>query len=90
MSIEDRCNAIAKEFKLSPSNLKNQYELALKNRVEIPPILMRRIIIDAIRILHIMLNELNQDIEKNDDKSEKVFKRLSELEVYNKLFEHHC
>ena len=90
LSIEERYKSIANEFNLSSSDIEKQYELALKNRIEIPPILMRRIIIDAIGILHIMLTELNQDIEKNHEKSKRISKRLKELEIYNKLFDLHC
>ncbi|CAF1011486.1 unnamed protein product [Adineta steineri] len=89
-SIEERYDSIAKEFNLSLSTIEKQYELALKNRIEIPPILMRRIIIDAIGILHIMMNELNDDTGKNHEKSKRISKRLKELEAYNKLFDHHC
>jgi hypothetical protein len=66
--------------------MKNQYELALKNRIEIPPILMRRIIIDAIGIFRIMINDFNQDM----DKFQRISKHLEELEIYNQLFDHHC
>jgi len=90
LSIEERYKSIANEFNLSSSDIEKQYELALKNRIEIPPIFMRRIIIDAIEILRIMMNELNQDIEKHHEKSKRISKRLKELEIYNKLFDRHC
>jgi hypothetical protein len=88
--MEERYYFIANEFNLSSFDIKNQYELALKNRIEIPPTLMRRIIIDAIRILNIMMDELNQDQEKNNEKFQRILKRLHELETYKKLFDHHC
>ncbi|CAF4622707.1 unnamed protein product [Rotaria sp. Silwood1] len=90
LSIEQQYNCIANEFKLSSDDIEKQYKLALKNRIEIPPILMRRIIIDAIRILHIMIDDLNQDIVKNNEKFKQISKRLSELEIFNKLFDQHC
>jgi hypothetical protein len=83
LSMEERYNYIANEFNLSSFDIKNQYELALKNRIEIPPILMRRIIIDAIRILRIMLDE-------NPEKILPISQRLNELEIYNQFFDHHC
>jgi hypothetical protein len=51
---------------------------------------MRRIIIDAIGILHIMVNEINRDLEKNHEKYERISKRLNDLETYNELFNRHC
>ena len=88
--MEERYNSIANEFKLSSLNIEKQYELALKNRIEIPPILMRRIIIDAIGILHIMIDESKQNFEKNYEKFQQISERLNELEAYNKLFDLHC
>ncbi|CAF2904985.1 unnamed protein product [Rotaria sp. Silwood2] len=90
LSIEQRYDCIANEFKLSSCDIEKQYQLALRNRIEIPPILMRRIIIDAIKILHIMIDDLNQDILKNNEKFRRISKRLNELETYDKLFDHHC
>jgi len=51
---------------------------------------MRRIIIDAIGILRIIINQLHQDQEKNSEKFQRISKHLNELEIYNKLFDHHC
>ncbi len=80
-------NIIANECNFSSFPI----ELTLKNRIEIPPILMRRIINDAIRIFHIMINELKQKQEKkNSKKFQRILKRLNELEIYNKLFDYHC
>ncbi|CAM4745743.1 unnamed protein product [Rotaria magnacalcarata] len=90
LSIKERYECIANEFKLSSFDIEIQYKLALKNRIEIPPILMHRIIIDAMRILRIMIDELNQDREKNDGKFQRITTRLNDLEAYNKLFKQHC
>jgi hypothetical protein len=85
-SFEEQFNFLAKEFNLPSSFIEKQYELALKNRIEIPRILMRRILIDAIGIFRIMKNEFNQETEK----FQRISKRLYELETYNQLFAHHC
>ncbi|CAF0735607.1 unnamed protein product [Rotaria sordida] len=90
LSIEQQYNCIANEFKLSSYDIEKQYKLALKNRIEIPPVLMHRIIIDTIKILYIMIDDLNQDIVKNNEKFQRISKRLNELQIYNKLFDHHC
>ena len=90
LSIKERYECIANEFKLSSFDIEKQYKLALKNRIEIPPILMHRIIIDAMRILRIMIDELNQDLEKNDEKFQRITTRLNDLEAYSKLFNQHC
>jgi len=88
--MKKRYYSIANQFNLSSIEIEKQYELALKNRREIPPILMRRIIIDAIGILRIIINQLNQDQENNSGKFQRISKHLNELETYNKLFDHHC
>ncbi|UJR27719.1 hypothetical protein I4U23_008996 [Adineta vaga] len=90
LSLNEQYQSIADEFNLSILEIEKQYELALKNRLEIPPILMRRLIIDAIGIFQIMINEFNHDTERNEGKFQRISKRLSELEIYNKLFDHHC
>jgi hypothetical protein len=66
--------------------IEKQYELALKTRIEIPPLLMRRIIIDAIGILHLIKQEFNQEHEKFP----RIIRRINQLEMYNQLFDHHC
>ncbi|CAF3295075.1 unnamed protein product [Rotaria socialis] len=90
LSIKERYECIANEFKLSSLDIEKQYKLALKNRIEIPPILMHRIIIDAMRILRLMIDELNQDLGKNDGKFQRITTRLNDLEAYSKLFNQHC
>jgi len=66
--------------------IEKQYELALKTRIEIPPMLMRRIIIDAIGILRLIKEEFNSEHEK----FQRISKRLNQLETYNQLFDYHC
>jgi hypothetical protein len=66
--------------------IEKQYELALKTRIEIPPMLMRRIIIDAIGILRLIKEEFNSEHEK----FQRISKHLNQLETYNQLFDYHC
>lgn len=62
----------------------------MKNRIEIPPLLLRGVIIDAVGILRIMRDELNQDPESNTEKLQRISKRLQYLEAYNALVDLHC
>ena len=66
--------------------IEKQYELALKTRIEIPPLLMRRIIMDAIGVLHLIKQEFNPEHEKYSC----IVRRLNQLEIYNQLFDQHC
>ena len=85
-----RYKSIADEFNLSTSDVEKQYELALKNRLEISPILMRQLIVDAVGILRIIVNEFNHDMEKNHERSQRLSKHLTQLEILHKLFDQHC
>lgn len=90
VSNEEQFKFIADEFHLSSIDIEKQYELALKNRIEIPPILMNHILIDAIKILHIMIDELDENMEKYDEKFEQISKRLKFIQLCHKLFINHC
>ena len=90
-SSEQQYDRIAHAFHLTPEDIGKHYELALKNRLEIPPILMRRLIIDAIGILRIMIDEMQlRDTEQNDVRLRRISQRLDELEICNQLFSRHC
>lgn len=90
-SHEHRYNRLAQAFRLPPQTIETQYHLALKNRLEIPPLLMRRLIDDARSILRLMIKEIDrEDHQENDKRLEHIQIRLAELETYHKLFNQHC
>lgn len=51
---------------------------------------MNHILIDAIKILHIMIDELDENMEKYDEKFEQISKRLKFIQLCHKLFINHC
>jgi hypothetical protein len=91
MSInEQRYQKIANAFDLSPLDIENQYILALKTRLGISPMLMRRLIIDAIGILRIMIDDIDRHRINKNERIQRVKQRLHELELCKTLFDYHC
>ncbi|CAF1051574.1 unnamed protein product [Didymodactylos carnosus] len=90
MSQQERGERIADELGLNFSDVQYQYELALRNRIEIPPLIMRCLITDAIGILHVMKKEVSKDLGTDHTKVERVNIRLQELQTYLKIYDKHC
>ena len=69
----------------------DQYYLALKNRLEIPPLLLRRLIEDARAVLRLMIREIERDENgENEKRRQRIVERLEELENSHRLFVEHC
>lgn len=91
MPIDDEeIQRVSECLNLSPIEINQHYQSALKNRLEIPPMLMRRLIIDAIEIIRIMSNEMSNELPKSDEKLQAIARWLNELEFFNRLFNQHC
>ena len=89
-SIEERCKHMAATLPLSSADITKQYHLALRNRIEIPPMLMRRVMVDAVGILRIMFDDANRDATRNADRLKRISFRIDEIERLNQLFDRHC
>jgi hypothetical protein len=89
-SIEERCERMTDALPLSSSDISKQYHLALRNRIEIPPMLMRRVMVDAVGILRIMFDDANQDASRDAGRLKRISSRLNEIQRLNQLFDRHC
>ena len=88
---DERWKSLANQFNLSSLQMEYQYELASKIRCEIPPLLRRKILLDAIGILQILREQLNQDQENyQHEKLRRLDKHLEQLEHAKKGFHQHC
>lgn len=77
-------------FHLSSHQIQLQYQLAKSIRCDISPLFQRKILIDAIEILQLMKDELNQEEEVHRDKLQRLTKHIENLQISKALFDQYC
>ena len=88
--INEQCKSLTKLFNLSSNQIEYQYELAKSLRCDIPPLLRRKILIDAIEILHLIKDELNQEEEIHREKLQRLTKHIENLQISKAVFDQYC
>lgn len=88
----ERWKSLANQCNLSSLQMEYQYELARNIRCEIPPLLRRKILLDAIGILQRLRDQLNQDQDNYQREIiiQRLDKHLHKLELVKRYFNQHC